>query len=182
MDNIFGDDYKEASIGPRRSQCKRTQTTNYIPSMKGKSYKKGPSSGPACQYANQFGEVNLCYKGQRYLLHNGVVNVNCIRKPRVPEDWQPPAQFADGVINLNTLKQQWTTKDDLDMDKHIIGIIMVHQYSLKKGIQLSGERAEVAAVKELKQIHDMETDTPMDPSKLTQGRETKGLISLVPNY
>ena len=42
-------------------------------------------------------------------------------------------------------------------DVNIIGFILVHQYGLKKGVELFGEKADAAFVKELTQIHKMET-------------------------
>ena len=72
----------------------------------------------------------------------------------------------------------WSLKDDLDMDDHIIGLIMAHQYSLKKGMELFGERAEKARMKELSQIQDMETYTPMDLSKLSNEEKRKASLTL----
>ena len=40
--------------------------------------------------------------------------------------------------------------DEGDIDEHICGLIMSHQYTLKKGLELFGEKAEEPAVKELK--------------------------------
>ncbi len=54
-----------------------------------------------------------------------------------------------------------------DIDDHILGLIMASQYLLKKGIKLFGNRSKVVANKELRQIHNMDTYTPMDPKKLT---------------
>ena len=71
--------------------------------------------------------------------------------------------------------------DEEDIDEHIVGLIMAHQYTLKNGLELFGEKAEEAAIKELKQIHDMDTYTPIDPKILSkdQRREEQGLISAV---
>ena len=43
--------------------------------------------------------------------------------------------------------------EDWEVDEHTTGLVMAHQYSLKKGVELFGERAEDATVKELSQIH-----------------------------
>ena len=42
-------------------------------------------------------------------------------------------------------------------DAHISGVIFVQQYGLKKGIELTGEKEDDAVVKELTQIHELET-------------------------
>jgi hypothetical protein len=65
-------------------------------------------------------------------LKDGVINVNLVRKPGVMEDWDPPTQFADWAIDLNTWDQQWDPMDECDVDDHIIGLIMDLQYLLKK--------------------------------------------------
>ena len=39
----------------------------------------------------------------------------------------------------------------------ILGVILVEKYGLKKGMELFGEKADTAVVKELTQIHEIET-------------------------
>ena len=48
---------------------------------------------------------------------------------------------------------------DEDIEEHITRLIMFHQYTLKKGLELYGDKAEKATVKEFTQIHDMDTYT-----------------------
>ena len=48
----------------------------------------------------------------------------------------------------------------------------------KKGVELFGDRSKVAAIKELRQIHNMETYTPMDPKHLTWDLKNKALSAL----
>ena len=55
---------------------------------------------------------------------------------------------------------------------------MAHQYSMKKGIKLFGEKGEEATLKELKQIHDMDTYTPIAASDLTYEQKRKALSAL----
>ncbi len=69
----------------------------------------------------------------------------------------PSTQFANGVINLN-FDQKWDTGMSWeDIDEHILGLLMANQYSLKKGVEIFENCGQVAAIKELRQIHDMET-------------------------
>ena len=162
---------------PRVAKMKMVKaTTSFIPSMKGKKYATGAKYNQLS--VNQLGAVHLAYRGQRYLLKDGIVNVNLAGMPGVPEDWEPPTQYVDGVINLNTIDTKFAPKSDFDVDEHILGVIMAQQYSLRKGIELFGKRAEVAAVDELSQIHHMATYTPMDHTKLTPEQKRKALSAL----
>ena len=42
-------------------------------------------------------------------------------------------------------------------DAHIVGIIFAQHFSLKKGLELFGGKADAAVHKELTQIHKMDT-------------------------
>ena len=120
------------------------------------------------------GVLNLSYRGQRYHLKEGVVSFNLDEKPGVGA----PAQYADGVLHLNLDEKPGVPMDEADIDEHICGLIMSHQYTLNKGLELFGEKAEEAAVKELKQIHDMDTYTPIDPKTLSTEEKNKALSAL----
>ena len=52
-------------------------------------------------------------------------------------------------------------------DAHILGVILVKQYGLKKGIELFEEKADATVVKELTQIHELETYKPIMDSDLS---------------
>ena len=54
-----------------------------------------------------------------------------------------------------------------EVEEQILGLIMAHQYIMKKGIELFGEKGEEDTLKELKQIHDMDTYTPIAALDLT---------------
>ena len=56
---------------------------------------------------------------------------------------------------------------------------MAEHISLKKGIKLSGNRAEEATTEELRAIHDMGTYEPLDASKLTREDKRDALESLL---
>ena len=53
------------------------------------------------------------------------------------------------------------------IDPHFLGVILVQQYGLKKGIELFGEKAYAAVVKELTQIHELDTYEPIMASYLS---------------
>ncbi len=77
----------------------------------------------------------------------------------------PLTQLANGLINRNF--DQVTVMSQRDIDEHIVGLIMVNQYLLKKVLELFGDKGKVTAIKELWLIHDMDTYTPMSPKKLS---------------
>ena len=52
-------------------------------------------------------------------------------------------------------------------DAHILGVILVNKYGLKKGIELFGEKADAAVVKELTQIYELEEYEPIMASDLS---------------
>ena len=74
--------------------------------------------------------------------------------------------YKMGVINLNmdtpvqvqTSDEGW--RDDDSLMEHLSGVILVQQCNLKKGLELFGDRAEVATTKELQHIHDFGTYVP----------------------
>ena len=81
-------------------------------------------------------------------------------------------------MNLDHGDQEIESFDKEDINEHILGLIMTLQYTLKKGIELFGEKAEEAAVKELKQIHNMDTYMPIDLKTLSKEEANKALSAL----
>ena len=63
--------------------------------------------------------------------------------------------------------------------EHVLGVIMVQQFSLKSGMAKFGNCAKTAVTKELTQLHDMETYVPMDPDKMTRQQKAEALNSLI---
>ena len=72
-----------------------------------------------------------------------------------------------GVLNLQFDDAKIAKMSEEQLDAHIVGVIMSQQYSLKKGIELFGERGDAAVEKELTQIHEMEAYEPLMASELT---------------
>ena len=76
--------------------------------------------------------------------------------------------YKMGVVNLNidtpvqvqAPYEGW--EDDDSLTEHMLGMILVQQYNLKKGLELFGDRDEAATTKELQQIHDL---TPSHPAE-----------------
>ena len=125
------DDYPNPDMysGPAYGRGMRTRKklVSYEPVMTGKSYKQGVN--------------NLCFRGVRYTLDEVVPN---------GEEW---GEHKMGVINVNldtpvqAPEDDW--QDDEALTEHLLGVILVQQYNLKKGLELSGDRAEAATTKEL---------------------------------
>ena len=114
--------------------------------MTGKTYQRGLN--------------NLCYRGTRYTLNEvmpfgdtpykmGVVNLN-----------------IDTPVQVQAPDDGWA--DDDSLTEHLLGVILVQQYNLKKGLELFGDRAEAATTKELQQIHDFGTYVPQDAKELSR--------------
>ena len=83
-----------------------------------------------------------------------------------------------GVINLQFDDTPPKTME-AQKDVHIIGVILVQKYDLKKGIELFGEKSDSAIVKELTQIHELETYEPILASDLSWEEKNKSLESLL---
>jgi len=73
-------------------------------------------------------------------------------------------------------EQGLRTKDE--QEEYIMAIIMV-QYSVKKGLEVFGERGEKAVSKELHQFHDMNVFSPLDAAELSYEQRKKALASLM---
>ncbi|KAL7502164.1 hypothetical protein ACHAWX_000477 [Stephanocyclus meneghinianus] len=59
-----------------------------------------------------------------------------------------------------------------------LGIIMM-QLNLKEGLKIWGEKGEKSAMKEMAQLHDMDTFVPRDPKSLTREERIKALSLLI---
>ena len=81
-------------------------------------------------------------------------------------------------MNLDHGNQEMEPFDEADINKHILGLIMAHQCTLKKGLELFDKKTGEANLKELKQIHDMDTYTPIDPKTLSKEEKNKALSAL----
>ena len=98
----------------------------------------------------------MCYRGNRYKLKDSIVS-----------------------LNIDSHVEHCPEMDKGEVNEHILGVILIHQYNLKKGLELFGDKAELTTVKELKQIHDMGTYVPMNPKELTREQKAKALSSLM---
>ena len=84
----------------------------------------------------------MTYRGHKYHLKEGVVSFNLSENPEV----RAPQKYVDGVIQLNFDQEpeMEPMTDQGDIDEHVTGLIMSDQFSLKKGLELFGDKAEAA--------------------------------------
>jgi hypothetical protein len=57
--------------------------------------------------------------------------------------------------------------------------VLLMQMSLKQGLKVFGKKGEAGAMKEMQQLHDMETFFPRDPKSLTREEQIRALSSLI---
>ena len=62
---------------------------------------------------------------------------------------------------------------------HVLGTAIIQTFSIKKGLQVFGERGKEAVCSELQQMQGMTVYTPMDASKLTPEQRKHVLVSLI---
>ena len=86
-----------------------------------------------------------------------------------------------GVVHLNVgnYAPPLKTMTEEQSDAHIVGVIFAQHFSLKKGLELFGEKADVAVHKELTQIHKMDTCELIYKADLTFEDRKKALASLM---
>ena len=85
---------------------------------------------------------------------------------------------TEGVVNFNMDEQHLRPFTEEDAILHVIGVIMVQQYSLKAGLKHFGKEGEKSVMKELKQHHDYKTYVPLDPKTVTAEQRKEALDSL----
>ena len=66
---------------------------------------------------------------------------------------------------------------DSSLEEHLLGVVLVQQYNLRKGLELFGDQAEEATKNELQKIHDFCTYIPMDARLLSREAKMKALSS-----
>ena len=89
--------------------------------------------------------------------------------------------MREGVrqLNLGDEDNRPAGLDEDEVNEHILEVILIHQYNLKMGLEIFGDKGEIATVKELKHIHDMVTCAPLEAGKLTSEMKKKALSALV---
>ena len=82
-------------------------------------------------------------------------------------------------MNVGDYAPPLKTMTEEQSDAHIVGVIFAQHFSLKKGLELFGEKADAALHKELTHIHKMDTYEPLHKSNLTFEDRKKALALLM---
>ena len=82
-------------------------------------------------------------------------------------------------VNVHDDEAPLEAMDDEGAMLYILGVVMVQQFILSKGVKEFGDRSEEATMKELTQIHDMDTYCPLYASTLTWEQRKRALSSLL---
>ena len=80
-------------------------------------------------------------------------------------------------MNLSNVTRAKISEEQIA--EHVLGVVMVQQFSLKAGMAKFGDCTKTAVTKELTQLHDMETYVPMDPKKMTRQQKVEALNSFM---
>ena len=99
--------------------------------------------------------LDECHRGAGYNQKRGVMFLNT-------DKMEPPPDLSSG-----------------DIEEHLLGVVLAHQFLLKKGLELFGEVTENAAEAEIQQYVDMNCYEPMDAKKLTKEGGKKALQALM---
>jgi hypothetical protein len=89
----------------------------------------------------------------------------------------PSTRYGEDYTMLSALAPHETVivrEDELGY----LGVIML-QMSLKEGLKFWGEKGQKSAIKEMTQLHNMDTFIPCDPKGLTKEERRKALSSLI---
>ena len=136
---------------------------DYIPSFNSKSYLR-----PGGVNLSQVESINITYPDKDDFLKNGCHSEvgYKIKQGFLNVD------FSDNAENPPAMTEE-------EINTHIIGVVLVEQYNMKKGLELFGDRGEKEVTKELQNIHDMNTYKPMDASMLSYQDRKDALDSVL---
>ena len=81
--------------------------------------------------------------------------------------------FVDDVTHRVDKVMCTTSEEELGVMAYLLT-----QYNLKPGLRKFGTRGEMAALKEMTQLHIMDTWTPMEAEKLSREQRMRALSSL----
>jgi hypothetical protein len=85
-----------------------------------------------------------------------------------------PKSFVDDARHRAD-REMWTrSRDELGVMRYLMT-----QYNLKPGLRKFGSRGQMAAMKELTQLHVMDTWTPMAAHELSREQRMRALSSLL---
>ena len=89
------------------------------------------------------------------------------------------SKYVNGICNINVTPDGARKVSKEDVNAHVLGVIMAQQFNLHAGLKKFGDKAKESVTKELTQIHDMGTYTPMDPDEMTAEQKRQAMRSLM---
>jgi hypothetical protein len=101
-----------------------------------------------------------------------------VRQRKKPDRYSP-SLYQEGQIHVNTEEHDVSPLTETKSIEDALGIIMLQQYNINKGLKMFGDRGATAVTKELTQLYDMETCFPEDSSKLTNKEKSDALYALI---
>jgi len=131
------------------------------------------------------GQIHLSYRGNKYLLNphgkfsydTGHLETAGVSHFNVSESVREA--FLNGQSHVTVDSPDDIDMSDEDIYEHVLGVVMMQQFSLIAGLKRFGKDGEFAVTKELTQIHDMDTYIPVDSDKLTAKQKRKAMESLI---
>ena len=85
--------------------------------------------------------------------------------------------FINVQVNPSAPPQRAMTKGECEA--HVVGLILVNMYNLRKGTELFGDKADEAVMKELLEIHQFKTYKPVHKHELSQEDLKRALKSMM---
>ena len=107
---------------------------------------------------------------------NGMMHINPTALEQAWEELKCKEFFQLQEYNSSSDKE-CLIEDHVMM--HVLGVILATQYSVKKGIQLFGDRGKQSAASKLQQLHNMVTFIPVHAHELTREQQKQALASLM---
>ena len=100
--------------------------------------------------------VDTVYQGAGYNTKKGFINVD----------------VSQGARPLRHMSRE-------ESEAHVVGLFLAQMYSLRKGMEIFGEKAEQATMTELTQIDDFETYKPLHKHELSEQDRRDALESMI---
>ena len=100
--------------------------------------------------------IDDMYQGVGYSTKKGLINI----------------EVGQGARPLRQMNKE-------ECKAHVLGPVLAQMYSLRKGTELFGEKAEQATMTELSQIDDFETFWPLHKHKLSEKDGKDALESMI---
>ena len=167
-------DVRDEPLPLGRGHRIRKKPTNYVPALHNqpKRYTEG--------VANLSFEQSV--KALEEKIRNPSAGCNFYEMGKQPTEKEMIAQsyqgagynVKSGVVLLNLDEAGPPPKlNEEDIEEHLMGVVLAHQFSLKKGLQKFGDVAEKAVEDEIKQYVEMDCYEPLDSKTLTRPEKLK---------